>query len=70
MLGACSSTTDRELDGGKHQVQCLTYVGNCHERARDICPDGYLVTNRVRPTKEQSGETRFTLNIKCRKPLY
>ncbi len=69
-LGACASTTDQELEGGKHQVQCLKFSANCHDRAREICPNGYLVTNRVRPIKNQGGESKFTLNIKCRKVMF
>ncbi len=63
---ACSSTSVRSENGGqKHSIQCLNVVSRCHEKARSICGEGYLVTNRVRPTKQED-DVRYTLNIKCR----
>ena len=68
LLMGCSSTTVRSHDErGKHTIQCLNNITRCHAKARNICDDGYLVTNRVRPVRV-GDDTRYTLNIKCRQP--
>jgi uncharacterized protein YcfL len=64
MMG-CSSSEKNE----RHTVQCRSYVNRCHDQARDICTDGYLVTNRVRPKRNQNGDTVFTLNFRCRQQM-
>lgn len=63
----CSSTTIRSDENGKHTIQCLNNITRCHSKARNICDDGYLVTNRVRPQRV-GDDTRYTLNVKCRQP--
>ena len=68
ILIGCSSATVRSHDQpGKHTIHCLNNVTRCHSKARNICDEGYLVTNRVRPQRV-GDDTRYTLNIKCRQP--
>ena len=66
----CSTSVDSDYAHGKYVVRCINHVNNCHDKARTLCASGYLVTNRVRPTKIDK-DTQYTLNVKCRdKSLY
>ena len=62
MLAGCTGSNVRS---NRHAIRCMNVVSRCHDKARDLCGDGYLVTNRVRPQRGKDG-TEFLLKIRCR----
>lgn len=64
LLG-CSTSVESNAETGHHKITCNNETSSCYEKASQLCPDGYLVTNRVRP-KKSGDDTIFTLQIKCR----
>lgn len=65
LLAACTSTVESDPVAGKHTIVCGDEMSDCYEKATSLCPDGYLVTNRVRPTQVDDA-IQYTMNIKCR----
>lgn len=66
---SCSTSVDSNHQEGKHSITCRNHTSDCYDKASSLCPDGYLVTNRVRPVKSGS-DTVFTLNVKCRGKIF
>lgn len=64
-LGACSTSVESDHANQKHTIRCLGKTVSCYEKASELCPDGYLVTNRVRP-RQMGDDVQFTLKVKCR----
>jgi hypothetical protein len=65
LLTACSTSVTSDHANQKHSITCKTHTKLCYDKASNLCTDGYLVTNRVRP-KKVNEDTVYTLNIKCR----
>ncbi len=65
IFAACSTNVVSDSETGKHSITCHDAMSACYSKATEICPDGYLVTNRVRPRETDDG-IQYTYNIKCR----
>lgn len=51
--------------GNRYTIVCRNEMQDCYDRCNDLCPDGYLVVNRVRGRKV-GDETEYTVIIRCK----
>lgn len=68
-VGCSSSTTVESTTNAngqeRHIINCRDTVTDCYGKASELCPDGYLVTNRVRGVRKDD-HTEFELRVRCR----
>lgn len=65
---ACSTASEKDRDGlgYRYTVTCRNEVQDCYQRCSDLCPDGYLVTNRVRGRRISESDNEYSVIIRCR----
>ena len=66
-VGCTTSVESEKGSHGKyrHTIRCKNAIHRCYDKANDLCPDGYLVLNRVRGV-EVDDDVEYTLKIRCR----
>ncbi|MCC6137460.1 MAG: hypothetical protein IT287_02425 [Bdellovibrionaceae bacterium] len=72
LLSSCSSTTETDRDGNlgyRYTVNCRNEVQDCYNRCTELCPDGYLVTNRVRARRVDEHNSEYSVIIRCKQKL-
>ena len=66
---SCSTSTEDRGDvggGRRFTVVCRDEVQDCYERCRELCPNGYLVSNRVRGRKIDDDVVEYRAVIICK----
>lgn len=71
---ACSSSshtveTDESNLGYRYTVLCRNEVQDCYNRCSELCPDGYLVTNRVRSRRIDENNSEYSVIIRCKQKV-
>lgn len=66
ILTGCSSTSE-DNGGNQFTVVCRNEVQDCYTKAQDLCPNGYLVINRVRGAKIDVETTEYRAIIRCKR---
>lgn len=72
LLSACSSSdqngegSGEDRGGRKFSVVCRNEVNDCYDKATSLCPEGYLVSNRVRARRIGDDEVEYRVGIRCR----
>lgn len=65
---ACSSSSEPKPDpskGARYTITCRNEMQDCYDRAASLCPQGYMMVNRVRGVKAGS-DTDYTTIIRCK----
>lgn len=65
---ACSTKqqTEHDYKGARYTIVCRNEMQDCYDRARELCPHGYLVANRVRGIKIDDKITEYSVIIRCK----
>ncbi len=68
---SCSTSTGTEKDnlGYRYTVMCKNEVQDCYSRCTELCPDGYLVINRVRSRRIDESNSEYSVIIRCKQKL-
>lgn len=68
LTSGCSSTENQSTGnlGARYTVMCKNEVQDCYHRCSDLCPDGYLVTNRVRARRIDENNSEYSVIIRCK----
>ncbi len=71
---ACSSSShtaesDSSNLGYRYTVTCRNEVQDCYSRCAELCPDGYLVTNRVRSRRVDADNSEYSVIIRCKQKV-
>lgn len=73
-LCACSSSgysseSDSSNLGYRYTVTCRNEVQDCYSRCAELCPDGYLVVNRVRSRRIDDANSEYSVIIRCKQKM-
>lgn len=66
-LSGCSSSSESRGNlGSRYTVMCKNEVQDCYARCSELCPDGYLVTNRVKARRIDESNSEYSVIIRCK----
>jgi hypothetical protein len=71
LVSACSSSShtveaDESNLGYRYTVKCRNEVQDCYNRCSELCPNGYLVTNRVHSRRIDQENAEYSVIIRCK----
>ena len=71
-LVSCSSSSESKDSGNlgyRYTVICKNEVQDCYSRCSELCPDGYLVTNRVKARRIDAETSEYSVIIRCKQKM-